>query len=120
MKQKSRCAGVGCAARRRDSRLADRARLGEAWDRPLDARAAEALASAVGADLSLLEAELEKLASTGDGAPVTASSELPNSFPTSGQSIGGRGSTRLRNATTGRLWPTCRRFSRGRTRTPWD
>jgi len=37
----------------------------------LDARAAEALAAAVGADLGLLEAELEKLASTGDGAAVT-------------------------------------------------
>lgn len=37
----------------------------------LDARAAEALAAAVGSDLGLLEAELEKLASTGDGAAVT-------------------------------------------------
>ena len=37
----------------------------------LDSRAAEALAAAVGADLGLLEAELEKLASTGDGTPVT-------------------------------------------------
>lgn len=37
----------------------------------LDARAAEALASAVGADLGLLEAELEKLAATGDGEAVT-------------------------------------------------
>jgi DNA polymerase III delta subunit len=37
----------------------------------LEARAAEALAAAVGADLGLLEAELEKLASTGDGAAVT-------------------------------------------------
>lgn len=37
----------------------------------LEARAAEALAAAVGGDLGLLEAELEKLASTGDGSPVT-------------------------------------------------
>jgi DNA polymerase III delta subunit len=37
----------------------------------LDVRAAEALAAAVGSDLGLLEAELEKLASTGDGAAVT-------------------------------------------------
>lgn len=37
----------------------------------LEARAAEALAAAVGADLGLLEAELEKLASTGDGSTVT-------------------------------------------------
>lgn len=37
----------------------------------LDARAAAALAAAVGADLGLLEAELEKLAATGDGTPIT-------------------------------------------------
>jgi len=37
----------------------------------LDARAAEALAAAVGSDLGLLESELEKLASTGSGEPVT-------------------------------------------------
>lgn len=38
----------------------------------LDTRAAEALAAAVGSDLSLLEAELDKLASTGAEEPVTA------------------------------------------------
>jgi len=37
----------------------------------LDSRAAEALAAAVGTDLGLLEAELEKLAATTDGEPVT-------------------------------------------------
>lgn len=37
----------------------------------LDVPAAEALAAAIGADLGLLEAELDKLASTGNGEPVT-------------------------------------------------
>ncbi len=37
----------------------------------LDTRAAEALAAAVGADLGVLESELEKLATTGDGRTVT-------------------------------------------------
>jgi DNA polymerase-3 subunit delta len=45
-------------------------RAAEKFGITLDPRAAEALASAVGADLGLLEAELEKLAATGDGETV--------------------------------------------------
>lgn len=45
-------------------------RAAEKYGLELDGRAAEALAAAVGADLGVLEAELEKLVSTG-GGPIT-------------------------------------------------
>ncbi len=46
-------------------------RAAERWGLAFDYVAAEALASAVGADLGLLEAELEKLSTVGSGQPVT-------------------------------------------------
>ena len=82
----------------------------------LEGRAARAMVSAVGEDLSLLEAELEKLAaSVGEGEPISpervVSTPSPCSSDSAAASVAGSGWTGLRRAAT--------RMPYGISKAPW-